>query len=93
MPEAPGLPQTFKELLDLDGTSRPHRPCQRCGKRSTHRVSLSATKLHQYVSDDGQNGKKRRGGPPPGVQVARHHGFLCEPCAVLVYAKFVEVIK
>ena len=91
MNETPAVPQTFKELSELGVPSKPNPPCARCGKRSTHRVNLSATKLHLHqLSDDAP---KRRGGPVSGLQVARHTGILCEPCAVLVYAKFVEVLR
>lgn len=78
------LPKTFEELLALPEI-RPTVPCQRCGKPSTHRVTLSVSKTSLRLG-------KSRGGPQPGTQIAKHYGSLCESCAVIVFAKFREVI-
>lgn len=77
-------PQTFEELLAVTEATK---GCARCAKLATHKVTLSATKLHTR-SPDG-----RKSGPPPGQQVAKHGGYLCESCAVGVYAKFREIVR
>lgn len=78
-------PQTFEELLAVTEATK---GCSRCPKPATHKITLSATKMNVRKEGDG-----RRSGPPSGIQVAKHGGYLCESCAVGVYSKFREIIR
>lgn len=75
-------PQTFEELA---GIAEATKGCSRCAKLATHKITLSATKIHKR--------EERKSGPPPGQQIARHGGYLCEACAVQVYMKFREILR